>query len=474
MLKDTSTRNPCLRQSRLASPSWSRFDLPFVCHTVQSFLQRFRPSLYGQSLFRQSLLIALSAFASHSVTAHTQSTPAIANPHPPALIGYFPQWGIYNQPQYLVKNLATNTAPLVDQINYAQGFVTNGHCSIADPNADLNYAFTARQSVDGSPDTPAQPFRGNLHQLQKLKQKFPNLRILISLEGHSSDFATNAQPENRAAFVASCIDTFLKGQFAPGVTVPGLFDGIDLDWEYPHQPDAANYVALLQEFRRQMNALRPGLLLNVAVGASPHLYEGTDMAQIGRLVDRIGLMTYDMSGPWSETTGFIAPLTASSSYKGATVANSVEAYLAAGVPPEKLLMGVPFYGYGWHQVLEDDNGLAQEGDPIHGDRPYSYIATLIPASTVFRDHDSQTPWLFDGDIFWTYDDPLSISRKAQYALDHQLGGLMIWELGEDNAASDLLHAAHESLRIPVSSAQTSLSNDIDPTEGDSAPPAPSR
>ena len=438
---------------------------------MQTFLQR----------ARLLLLLTLAVLASQPNFAHAQSNAKIAplqalkSASPPAakpaLIGYFPQWGIYNQPQYLVKNLATGASPLVDQINYAQGFVTNGHCSIADPNADLNYTFTAEQSVDGVPDTAIQTFRGNLHQLQKLKRKFPNLRILISLEGHSVDFADDAQPANRAAFVTSCIDTFLKGHFAPGITVPNLFDGIDLDWEYPHQPDAANYVALLKEFRRQMDTVRPGLLLNVAVGPSPRMYEGTDMAEIARLVDRIGLMTYDMSGPWSETTGFIAPLTAGPSYSGGTVAHSVEAYLEAGVPADKLLMGVPFYGYGWHQVPEDDNGLAQEGSPIHGDRPYSYIASVIPTSTVYRDPDSQTPWLFDGDVFWTYDDPLSISHKARYALDHQLGGLMIWELGEDTAASDLLHAAHESLQTPT---QPALSNADEPSEGDSAPPAPSR
>src|SRR5215472_17712424 len=61
------------------------------------------------------------------------------NSEKPLLVGYFPQWGIYNDPQYLVKNLISSGGrPLVDQINYAQGFVTDGHCSVADPNADLN------------------------------------------------------------------------------------------------------------------------------------------------------------------------------------------------------------------------------------------------------------------------------------------------------------------------------------------------
>jgi chitinase len=396
-------------------------------------------------------------------------------------VGYFPQWGLYNKQPYLVKDLATGKTPMLDQINYAQGFVSNAHCSIADPNADLNYVFSAAQSVNGKADKPKQPFRGNLHQLQELKRKFPRLRILISLEGRSNDFANDAQPQNREAFVRSCVDTFLKGHFAAGITKPGIFDGIDLDWEYPHQADAANYLALLQELRRQMNAFRPHLLLTVAVGPSPRMYEGTDMAAIGRLVDRVGLMTYDFNGPWSDTTGFIAPLTAGPGYDGGTVAHSVSAYLAAGVPAEKLLMGLPFYGYGWHQVIEIGNGLEQEGLPIRGDRPYSYIAGIVQQSTVYRDPASQTPWLFDGDIFWTYDDPISVNRKVEYVLNQRLGGLMIWELSEDTASGDLLRAAWHSLHSPsppisqiAEPASVSASTALLPSGPESSPPPPSR
>jgi chitinase len=366
------------------------------------------------------------------------------------LVGYFPQWGIYDQPQYLVKDLvSTGSAPLLNQINYAQGFVTNHHCSIADPNADLNLAFTSTQSVNGIADNPTQPFRGNLHQLQLLKQRYPHLRIIISLEGRAADFAADAQPEIREAFVASCVDLFVKGNLAPGIAAPGLFDGIDVDWEYPHAPDADNYKALLLELRRQMDAVRPHLLLTVAVGPSPHMYPGTDMAAISHIVDQVGLMTYDFNGPWNQTTGLIAPLVTSNNDEGGTVAHSISAYLAAGVPAAKLLMGLPFYGYGWHLVPEVDNGLSQEGEAIGGDHPYRDIEAIVPKSTVYRDPQSQAPWLFDGDSFWTYEDPLSIRHKAAYAVAQHLGGLMIWELGEDNAGAALLHAAHAGLTQPT-------------------------
>lgn len=390
-----------------------------------------------------ALCAPLAAFAQKSEAA---------SPSRPLLVGYFPQWGIYDDDQpYLVKNLISpdGKAPLVDQINYAQGFVTNGRCSVADPNADLNFTFSAQQSVNGVADSPSHTFRGHLHQLQLLKRRFPHLRILISLEGRGSDFAFDAQPENREAFVASCVDIFLKGHLAPGIDAPDLFDGIDVDWEFPHQPDAENFQALLREFRRQMDAVRPGLKLTIAVGHTPHMYPGTDVAAVASLVDQVGLMTYDFIGPWSDTTGLLAPLSAPTDFPGGTVERSIAAWHTAGVPTSKLLMGVPFYAYGWHQVPEepeDSHGLFQEGTGIHGDKPYRYIQTLLDHSTVYRDPVSHAPWLFDGDAFWTYEDPVSIAYKGSFARDKGLGGLMIWELGEDDGSAVLLRSAHQSLK----------------------------
>ena len=362
------------------------------------------------------------------------------------LIGYFPQWGLYDEPQYLVKNLvSSHAADLLDQLNYAQGFVTDGRCSIADPHADLNVTFRADQSVDGVADSALQPVRGNLNQLAKLKLRYPKMKLVLSLEGRGGDFAQDARPENREAFVASCVDLFVKGNIAPGVQVPRLFDGIDVDWEYPRGDDAPNFLALLAELRRQMDAVRPGLLLTIAVGPSPRMYEPSDFGAISKLVDEVGLMTYDFTGPWSPVTGFLSPLSAPTDRRVGTVKGTVEAFLSAGVPASKLLVGLPFYGYGWHQVLEDNHGLFQEGQGIRGDRPYRELETMIGGSTVYRDPDSRAPWLFDGDSFWTYDDPVSIRFKTDYVASQQLGGVMIWELGEDNQAGALLHSAYEGL-----------------------------
>ena len=370
--------------------------------------------------------------------------------HPkPLLVGYFPQWGLYEEPRYLVKNLLTSQdAGMLDQVNYAQGFVTGGRCSIADPHADTEVSFEAGQSVDGVADAPQQTLHGNLNQLVKLKKIYPKLKLVISLEGQAASFAEDARPENRVAFVTSCVDLFIKGNLAAGVHRPGLFDGIDMDWEFPHSENAADFVALLKEFRRQLDAVRPGLLLNIAAGPSPRmagLVEGGDLTEVSGLVDEVGLMTYDYSGPWSESTGFLAPLSALPDHRYGNVQGSVQAYLAAGVPASKLVVGVPFYGYGWRLVPEVNHGLFQEGQPIRGDHPYHYIDGLIARSTVYRDEPSSTPWLFDGDEFWTYDDAVSIRHKAEYATEQHLGGVMVWELSGDMSNGTLLRSAYEGL-----------------------------
>ncbi len=468
------------------------------------------------------LLLAALALAPNS-PAQTPSPRAAA---PPLLVGYFGQWGVYDG--IFPKSLVTSgAAAALDQLNYAQGFVTDGHCSVADPNADLHLTLAAADSINHRADSPTAPFRGNLHQLAELKRLHPHLKILISLEGKADDFAADARPEHRAAFVRSCVDLFLRGHLAPGVTQPRLFDGIDLDWEYPHGDDAANFLALVTELRRAMDAARPGLRLAVAVGASPRMVEGVDIPAVARLVDQVGVMNYDYHGPWNPATDFLAPLFADGAggpnSNAGSVARSLEEWQAVGVPRAKLLLGLPFYGYGWEQVAGAAHGFQQSGHAIRGDRPYSFFATLtanalapaptttpippaIPNSekpptaptrgnvrelvtdqqlasptnappanasptnappinasptnappinpspttpapfTLFRDPRSQAPWLYDGSTFWTFEDPVSIRFKAAFARDQQLGGVMIWELGEDTPDGALVHAAHQGLR----------------------------
>ncbi len=329
------------------------------------------------------LCIPLSFAMTRSGARH-RVLPGKAAPHR-LVVGYFGQWSTYEN--FSVKNLVTSgAAARLDQINYAQGFVTGGRCSVADPHADVDLAFSAQDSVNGRPDDPATPFHGNLHQIAELKHLHPRLKVLISLEGRASDFAADAQPDAREAFVRSCVDIFLRGHLAGSPNVnpatpdqPGLFDGIDVDWEYPGEENAANFFALLTEFRHQMDQLRPGLRLTIAVGPSPHMYPAVDFGAVSNLVDQIGIMNYDYIGPWSHTTGFLAPLYTEEGH-GGSVEHSILSYKQAGIPAGKLLLGLPFYGYGWKAVGNTGNGLFQPGQGIRGDRPYSYFQSLLTAT----------------------------------------------------------------------------------------------
>jgi chitinase len=378
----------------------------------------------------------------------------------PRMVGYLPQWALYYDHPWLARDLVSSgAAPLLDQVNYAQANIRGARCVIADANADLNRVYAAEESIDGKADSPAAPLKGGFHQLQLLKARYLHMQTIISLEGKPSTFAEAALPANRAAFVESCMDMFVAGHLAPGVESPGLFEGFDLDWEFPHDViEGANYMALVAEFRRQLDAASMAVgatrkpLLSVAAGPGTRRYPGVDWSIIAQSVDEVGLMNYDYSGPWQKLTGMIAPLYPidGGPPRQGTVDGTVAEYEAAGVPASKLLMGVPFYGYGWQQVSVGSNhGLFQAGQAVHGDSPYNAIAALVPKSTIYRDEISRTPWLFDGHEFWTFDDPVSAWTKAAYAASHHLGGVMIWELSGDTADAQLMRALHAGLRAPA-------------------------
>ncbi|HEX4166008.1 MAG TPA: glycoside hydrolase family 18 protein [Bryobacteraceae bacterium] len=364
--------------------------------------------------------------------------------------GYFTEWGTYSN--YNVKNVITShTVGGLTHLTYAFGSVVNNRCTLADSYADVQQVFTAANSVNGRNDSStANALHGNFEQLLELKRLYPNLKIVMSLNNGAAPFQTAAQPQNRKAFVASCIDMFIKGQFAPGIEqVPNIFDGFDIDWEYPGTADRENLIGLFQEFRRQFAELRPGLLLTMAAPAGSWAYDAIDLPGAANELDFFNLMTYDYSGPWQNTTGFVAPLYESpldpipNDY---TIDQSVQGYFAAGVPASKIVLGIPFYGYGWKDVPNQEQGQFQPGVPVdQGGDAYSYIVTIMSQYKQYRDYYTDTPWLFNGSEFWTYDDPTSIRTKMRYARTYKLRGAMIWELSSDLPTGDLMHAIIDGL-----------------------------
>jgi chitinase len=378
-----------------------------------------------------SLIFCLAALPCFSQQTATSARPLV--------VGYFR--GDSMRQQFFAKNLiSSGAAAMLDQINYSQANIADNRCIVANRAVDLDYSFTAENSVDGTADNPQTPFRGNFHQLQELKRRYPHIKILISLEGDPKLFVKAAQPENRNAFVASCIRQFIQGKVADGIDTPGLFDGIDIDWEYPLESDKLNFVALLAEFRHQLDAIGKGFLLTVAMGTDRSAYQHLDMATVSLYSDEVGVMNYDYAGPWSKRTGLVAPLYSSPGdpETDGDVATSIRNFKAAGVPASRMLMGMPFYAYSWSGVAKENHGLFQLGEPKQDDVPYTYIVAIQKNFTVYRDPKSLAPWLFDGTTFWTYDDDRSIGAKAEYAKEQNLRGIMIWELSGDTADGKLI------------------------------------
>jgi chitinase len=159
-------------------------------------------------------------------------------------------------------------------------------------------------------------------------------------------------------------------------------------------------------------------------------------------------MNYDYSGPWSRVTGLIAPLYGAPGdpERNNDIDGTMRGYRAAGVPVSKLLLGIPFYAYCWERVGPINHGLFQAGEPVKEDAPYNHVAAIQQNYTVYRDPKSQSPWLYDGRTFWTYDDTTSIHHKMRYATEQKLAGVMIWDLSGDTGDGSLLRAIVDGLQ----------------------------
>ena len=290
------------------------------------------------------------------------------------------------------------------------------------------------------------------------------MQILIAIGGatlsHSfSDAALT--DESRRQFVKACLDLYL-GDY------PKVIDGFDLDWEFPGVGDAArpedkhNLTLLMQEFRRQLDEAgrRNGrtYLLTAAVPTSPGLVQNYELKELAEVSDWFNLMTYDFHGAWDKVTNFTAPLyrATGDAYPTGNGDAAVRRYLAAAVPPPKLILGVPSYGRGWGNVPADNHGLYQPSTQLpegtFGGSAYTYwdlAEHYIDQGDYVRywSDEAKVPWLYSATekIFITYDDPESIGLKADYIRAHQLGGAMMWNLGSDDGS--LLRALYERLSV---------------------------
>lgn len=353
-------------------------------------------------------------------------------------------------------------AGMLTHINYAFGLVgEDGRATIDDVDAATTRPFPGDE---GGPDG----LRGNFRQLQLLKEQHPHLRTLISMGGWGGSWGFSdvaATPEGRKRFVASAIELFLARW-------PGIFDGIDIDWEYPvhgglpdngYRPeDRRNCTLLFEEFRRQMDALGTNptgerYLLTAAIPAGRALPLSTfELRELGQILDFVNVMTYDINGSGeSGITNFNAALRPTSTdpredqdARYGNVAGTVETFLGEGIPREHLVIGMPFYGRGYRGVPPANNGLYQPFAEANITAAYREIVTgYLPTHERFWHDEAGVPWLYraeDGSMM-SYDAPEALRGKAEYVLAEGLGGAMFWELKHDDDGWSLLSAVSEVL-----------------------------
>ena len=308
---------------------------------------------------------------------------------------------------------------------FVLAYVTSGGTSIPDTKlvTHINYAFgVVNETFNGININNEQ----RLHTITALKKDAPHLKVLLSIGGWGAGrFSEMAGSEvSRTAFAKDCkriIDEF-------------NLDGIDLDWEYPTSTagglisaspsDTDNFTLLMKQIRQEIGE---DALLTFASISDAKYY---DYKGLLPYIDFINIMTYDMNLP---------PKHQSALYKcdisgHLSVDESVKAHIAQGVPADKLLMGVPFYGrggkalstfVGYRKILEmNGNGYTECWDSV-GCVPY------------LRDAE--------GDIVCAYDTPKSIDIKCKYIKDHQLKGIMYWQYDGDDEKGSLRKAAFHGL-----------------------------
>jgi chitinase len=388
------------------------------------------------------------------------------------VVGYYPGWGIYDR----AFEIADLPGEKLTHVNYAFANLVGGQCTLGDPWADVERHLPGDPWSGPGSDAP---YFGNFRQLDLLQALHPELQTLISVGGWtwSGNFSDAAlTPASRALFATSCAD-FMEAY---------SFDGIDIDWEYPgggglasnttRPEDTGNFTLLLQAVRTELDA-RGTLngrhyLLTIAAPAGAAKIANLEVEQIHSVLDFINVMTYDFNGSWSPISNFNAPLYSSpgdpTTTPGTNADETMQNYLGRGVPADKLVLGVPFYGRAVQGVANVNGGLFQSftGTPMGtwddassgatGMFDYADIAANHlgqPGIDAYRDADSGVPWLHDpsSGFFLSYDDPASLALKKEYVLANALGGVMIWEMSADldNQLLDVLIVGTPPSSVPA-------------------------
>ncbi|MGM1045528.1 MAG: glycoside hydrolase family 18 protein [Bacillota bacterium] len=291
--------------------------------------------------------------------------------------------------------------------------------------------------------------------VQRIKLEHPELTVLLSVGGWSAGGFSEAASteEGRNSMAASAVRVLSE--------LP--FDGIDLDWEYPcygeadiesSPDDKQNFTLLLKTIREALDVKGSEegrhYLLTIAAGADQYYVDGTEMDQVQQYLDFVQLMTYDMRGGFQILSGHHTNLyTPPGDLFRISTDASVNLFLRAGVPKEKIVIGAAFYSRVWNSVPDRNQGLHQMAGSTGGYGPaYTELAAdYINKNGYIRywDEEACAPYLFNGSSFISYDDEESIQCKCEYVKAKGLAGIMFWEYSCDKTHR-LLSALHQGLQ----------------------------
>jgi Glycosyl hydrolases family 18/FlgD Ig-like domain len=232
-----------------------------------------------------------------------------------------------------------------------------------------------------------------------------------------------ANPAHRAAAVANVV----------AQVVAGGADGVCVDFEGVPHARKADLVTFLGELQSALSGAVASPRLTIATPAVDW-GDAFDYDQLAANCDQLVVMAYDYHWSGSGSAGPIAPLGGWGTYDLPWTVND---YVTYGAPRDKMLLGVPYYGYEWGTV-SGAAGAATTGAGLA--RTYGQAAGDAATFGSMWDAPSSTPWMAYQDPTWFqtwYDDSVSLAAKYAFAEAEDLAGVSIWALGYDGARPEL-------------------------------------
>lgn len=353
-----------------------------------------------------------------------QSGCSASPPPPPKRISYFTNWAQYRSPPY--KFVPENvSAKHFTHINYA--FAT------IDPNTH-----------EVAPSDPADVGQGFYKRFNRaVHSQSPSTKTLISIGG--------GDPSQAPRFSTACSDADARARLAASAVAfarAHAFDGVSIDWEFPdNRVDKGRYAALLQALRAAIArdaaaSKQPPLLLSAAVSAyAPTVAAAYKVPDLAAALDYVEVMAYDFHGQWEKVTGEHTALHDPANPE-ASIAGGVSAWLKAGMPKQKLVVGMAAYGHSWtlakssvHGIGAPASGTGARGfstqDP--GTLAYYEIERFVQqaGTTTVRDTATTTAYSYRLLQWVGYDDTKSIASKVHWVAQNGLAGFMLWTIDFD-------------------------------------------